>query len=87
MSGTQLFAEPAAEVSGTRLWYTVVWLERFNSLGARWGIAPGPELQGDPRLPLHALISSKSDEPEASASCMNKYADHGNKTIYNKVGK
>ncbi len=68
MSGTLLFAEPAAEVSGTRLWYTVVWLERFSHLGARWGMAPAPELQGDPRLPLHALDSSLSDESEASAS-------------------
>ncbi len=51
MSETLLFADPATEVSGTRRWYTVVWLERFSSLGARWGIAPAPELQGDPRLP------------------------------------
>jgi hypothetical protein len=69
MSETLLFAEPATEVSGTRLWYTVVWLERFSSLGARWDIVPAPELQGDPRLPLHALSTSKSDESEASASC------------------
>ncbi len=34
MSETLLFTEPAAEVSGTRLWYTVVWLELFSSLGA-----------------------------------------------------
>ncbi len=66
----RLFAEPATEVSGTRPWYTFVWLERFSSLGARgWGIAPDLELQGDRRLPLHALSSSKSDESEASASC------------------
>ena len=64
MSETLLLAEPATEVSGTRPWYTVVWLERFSSLGARWGIAPAPELQGDPRLPLHTLSSSKSDESE-----------------------
>ena len=69
MSETLLFAEPGTEVSGTRLWYTVVWLERLRSLGARWGIAPAPELQGDPHLPLHALSSSKSDESEASAAC------------------
>ncbi len=55
MSETLLFAEPATEVSGTRLCYAVIWHECFSSLGARWGIAPAPELQGDPRLPLHAL--------------------------------
>ena len=69
MSETLLLAEPATEVSGTRPWSTVVWRERFSSLGARWGIAPAPELQGDPRLPLHALSSSNSDESGASASC------------------
>ena len=69
MSETLLLAEPATEVSGTRPWYTVVWRERLSSLDARWGIAPAPGLQGDPRLPRHALSSSKSDESEASAAC------------------
>ena len=69
MSETLLLAEPATEVSGTRPWYTVVWRERFSSLGARWGIAPALGLQGDPCLPVHTLSSSKSDESEASAAC------------------
>ena len=69
MSETPLLAEPATEVSGTCPWSTVVWRERFSSLGACWGIAPAPGLQGDPRLPLHTLSSSKSDESEASAAC------------------
>jgi hypothetical protein len=43
MSGTLLCAEPAAEMSSTRGWYTVVWLERLSCLGARWGMSPAPD--------------------------------------------
>ncbi len=69
MSGTPHFAEPAAEMSGTRRGYTIVWLERFSCLGARWGMTPAQECQGEPRLTLPAQSSSRSDESEASASC------------------